>query len=91
MSSPEPSPEGPAPAPFTLPEPTLEEHCSFEAFFKGFSTGNRDGDLVLTLGVPPDQKYEAFPITDLQGQMVTIRVERRVLPSFTLPEPPDGE
>lgn len=54
-----------------------EQVVEFEAYFKGFSTGNKEGDLILTLGVPPEQKYEAFPFTDHQGVMVTVRVFRK--------------
>jgi hypothetical protein len=60
-----------------LPEPELELHAEFDAFFKSFSSGNRDGNLILNFGVPPDQKHLAFPVTDLEGQLVVVRVMAR--------------
>ena len=55
----------------------MSEPIVFDAYFKSFTTGNKEGDLLLTLGVPLESKYEAFPITDLQGVMVTVTVVRR--------------
>jgi hypothetical protein len=68
-----------------LPEPDLHEHARFVAYVGGFSTGNRNGDLILTYKVPPDQKYEAFPVTDLQDELVELVVYRRVLPDLGFP------
>jgi hypothetical protein len=65
-----------------LPEPTLEEYARFTAYVGGFSTGNRSGDLVLTYKVPPDRKYDAFPVTDLQDEMVEVVIMRRVFPDL---------
>ncbi len=65
-----------------LPPPELVEYARFTAYVGGFSTGNRQGDLILTYKVPPDQKYEAFPVTDLQDELVELVVMRRVMPSL---------
>jgi len=54
------------------------EDIEFDAYFKSFTTGNKEGDLLLTLGVPLEAKYDAFPVTDLQGVMVKVVVKRRV-------------
>lgn len=74
-----------------LPEPELVEYARFTAYVGGFSTGNRQGDLILTYKVPPDQKYEAFPVTDLQDEMVEVVIHRRVMPDLGFPELPDGD
>jgi hypothetical protein len=56
----------------------MSDQIEFDAYFKSFNTGNKEGDLLLTLGVPIESKYDAFPITDLQGVMVKVTVVRRV-------------
>ena len=55
-----------------------DDEIVFDAYFKSFTTGNREGDLLLTLGVPIEAKYDAFPFTDMQGVMVTVTVKRRL-------------
>ena len=55
-----------------------DDDIEFDAYFKSFTTGNKEGDLLLTLGVPLEAKYDAFPVTDLQGVMVKVIVKRRV-------------
>ena len=65
------------PADPTDPPAEYTEFVDFECYFRSFSSGNKDGDLILTLGVPQDEKYKAFPITDLQGLMVTVKVLKK--------------
>lgn len=35
---------------------------------------NRDGNLVLTFVIHPDQKYEVLPITDIHGRAFVISI-----------------
>lgn len=56
----------------------MSDDIEFDAYFKSFTTGNKKGDLLLTLSVPLHSKYDAFPVTDLQGVMVKVIVKRRV-------------
>jgi len=47
-------------------EVEFEELTRFNAYVKTSRIDTR-GELVITLGIPYEDKYEAMPITDLRG------------------------
>ena len=48
--------------------------AEFSAYQKGARFSERDGEMILTLGVPLDDKYAALPLTDKPGVMFQIVV-----------------
>ena len=51
-------------------------YATFGAVHTGFRTDPKSGAIKLEFVVPLDQKYDAFKVTDLIGQMLEVRVYR---------------
>ncbi len=45
-------------------DPTLLRFTEFEGYLKTFRSDPVSGDLILTISIRPDQKYQAFMMTD---------------------------
>lgn len=59
----------------TEPETSYRPLATFDGFVKRWAGNNRDGHLELTLGVLPEHKYEAMPLTDQPGRELRVTVE----------------
>jgi hypothetical protein len=65
--------------PTTPPDPpTYELLVEFTAHCKGYRGSDSNGEVVLNVAVPLEQKYQALPWTDIPGEMVLVTVQRRV-------------
>jgi hypothetical protein len=51
--------------------------AKFTAYQKGARFAERDGEMILTLGVPLEDKYLALPLTDKPGVMFDITVTHK--------------
>lgn len=49
--------------------------AEFMAFIRGSKIMN-NGDLIITVGVPYEYKYEAMPLTDLRGLVFVLQAHR---------------
>lgn len=56
--------------------------AKFSAYQKGARFSERDGEMILTLGVPLEDKYLALPLTDKPGIMFDITVTHKPYKSF---------
>lgn len=51
--------------------------AKFSAYQKGARFAERDGEMILMLGVPLEDKYLALPLTDKPGVMFDITVTHK--------------
>jgi len=56
--------------------------AKFTAYQKGARFAERDGEMILTLGVPLEDKYLALPLTDKPGVMFDITVTHKPYVGF---------
>jgi len=63
-------------------KPVPEVLAVFSAYQKGARISERDGELILMLGVPLEDKYAALPLTDKPGVMFDITVTHKPYVGF---------
>jgi hypothetical protein len=63
-------------------QPNPEVLAVFSAYQKGARISERDGELILMLGVPLEDKYAALPLTDKPGVMFDITVTHKPYGGF---------
>lgn len=66
----------------TTADPQWEQVAEFQAALGRWAGNNRDKALEITLSVAAEHKYEAMPVTDTDGRMLRVIVERQVFPGF---------
>jgi len=53
----------------------MPDVVNFEGYVKGLRVNDRDGELIISVGVPIEFKYRAMPFSDAPGRMWRIRAE----------------
>lgn len=51
---------------------------AFSGYVKGMRTNERDGELILTIAIPPAHKYAAMQCTDHFGTMFDFQADVHV-------------
>jgi len=49
----------------------------FEGYVKAMRTNERDGEMILSIAIPPEWKFHALLTTDYPGTMFDIRFVRQ--------------
>ena len=60
------------------PDPDTDPPIVFGGYVKGARINERDGELIINVAVPLEDKYHALPATDHPGVMYDFTLEPRV-------------